>query len=171
MKFDMIKEHKRYFVWVVVVLLLVAIAWAVHEFREKREWHYSKEWRGSYERTYRWENSRFEWQEWGFRGEKWGFQRGGGMMNNRWENFQGIEKGINKVNLPLNMVSEADVTKTVLDANSWAKVVSVALESIAWNVDYSFVLDNKAIVKVDAVSWKVITKAPAAPTTGTGISK
>lgn len=162
MKFDSscFKEHKNYVAWIIVIILIiVAVAW-ISEFREGKEWKNNKEWWNRYESRFGWEKWRYEKDnnekdEW----SKYSKDENENVSdNNESNNKTNNEAKNNKVNLPLNMISEADASKVALTSNSWAKVItSASIENEDWTVAYSFVLDNKTEVNVDAVNWKVIT--------------
>lgn len=193
MKFDsfsreqnFIKQHKNYVVWIIVLILIAVIIGWLSEFREEKEWRNNKEHWNRYENRFRW--------------EKWNYRKGGN-ENNEWNKYSNEEnenasdsnesnesKNItktekeNKIILPLTTISEADASKAALASNTWSQTItSASMEDEGWTVVYSFVLDNKTKVKIDAVNGKVIAnkdkwnealeKKETIPTSGTGASK
>ncbi|MFA5917727.1 MAG: PepSY domain-containing protein [Candidatus Gracilibacteria bacterium] len=145
------KEHKGYVIGgIATVVVLIIIASAFREFREERMGNFNKNFGNSYQRG----NNEGEYEK---NGNENFVSCGGKRLSNNKNGFENNQMMENKISLPLNAISIADASKIATTTIPGSKITQVYLENEEGILNYSFILDNKTEVKVDAINGKIVT--------------
>lgn len=141
------KEQKYYLYWgFVLILIIIILILGVARF-EGRNRYFNQE-KAMYERKFDGERKRqgMQWQ---------GCNNEDCFLNERQrEGFQRNEK----INLSqAKIISQADAEKVVSKSYPQAKISESYIGNESGKIVYTFILDTKEQVKVDAGTWKIIT--------------